>query len=83
MFILIDYPRSTNTSNRVILTKERLQEVNGLIQRLTERQVVLIKKRRELESTKQPVLWFLWKHYPCNCKAPIYKLTITYIDWKF
>ncbi len=51
-YIFLDIFRSANRLSR----QERLQEVTALIQKLTERQVMLIKKRRELESTKQPVL---------------------------
>jgi hypothetical protein len=49
---LLDIFRSANRISR----QERLQEVSTLIEKLTERQVMLIKKRRELESNKQPVL---------------------------
>ena len=45
-----DVFRSDNRVSR----QERLQEVTALILELTDRQVMLIKKRRELESTKQP-----------------------------
>ena len=43
--------RSGNRTNR----QERLEELRTTIDELTARQVMLIKKRRELESSKQPV----------------------------
>ena len=51
--------KSGNRTDR----QEKLEELHVKIQELTSRQVVLIKKRRELESAKQPVLII---YYMCH-----------------
>lgn len=55
----VDYKFDSSKYNRTTLTRmnrqARLEEVNDLLVKLLERQVMLIKKRRELEINKQPV----------------------------
>ena len=51
--------KSGNRTDR----QEKLEELRVKIQELTSRQVLLIKKRRELESTKQPVFII---YYMCH-----------------
>ncbi|XP_046856311.1 NGFI-A-binding protein 1-like isoform X2 [Xenia sp. Carnegie-2017] len=54
-----DYKFDSSKYNRTTLTRmnrqARLEEVNDLLVKLLERQVMLIKKRRELEINKQPI----------------------------